>query len=329
MKIKIRSIEKYLPKKRFSSVELDKICNGREGRIEKNTGVKFRHHVDAAETVAEMGSLALKKALISAKLEPKDLDLLIFSGAAYEYPVPHTAVVIKSKITNDSVNFNCIDVDSTCLSFLSAMEIAHMYIELKKHHRIAIVCSEISSCALTPTEEKEFGLFGDASVAMIIEGTNHGGYTPIYTDFKNFPSGALYANVPIGGCSNRGKLNDSTDKGYNFKMDGKNLIRLTQKHINQFTDQMENSIGYKVRDFDYFVTHQTSRWGNEFFIRNFHVDQNKTIETLADYGNCISASIPLGIEKLFNSNQNLNQKKVMLLGTGAGLTLGTMALEFD
>jgi 3-oxoacyl-[acyl-carrier-protein] synthase-3 len=329
MKIKINAIEKYLPKKRISSIELDQLCNGREGRIEKNTGVKFRHHVDAKETVAEMGSLALKKALLAAKLAPKDLDLLIFSGAAYEYPVPHTAVVIKSKITDDTVNFNCIDVDSTCLSFLSAMEIAHMYIELKKHHRIAIVCSEISSCALTTSEEKEFGLFGDAAVAMIIEGRENNGYKAVYADFKNFPSGALYANVPVGGCSNRGKYIEGHDKGYNFKMDGKNLIRLTQKHIDKFTGQMENSIGYKVRDFDYFVTHQTSRWGNEFFIRNFKVEPNKTIETLSDYGNCISASIPLGLEKLFNSNLELKNKKVMLLGTGAGLTLGCMALEFD
>ncbi len=328
MKIKLCGIEKYLPKNRISSEEMDKRCNGRIGRIEKNTGVKFRHHVSDGETVSEMGAISLRGALNRANLEPKDLDLLIFCGAAYEYPVPHTSVVIKSKITNDDVNFNCIDIDSTCLSFISAMEVAHLYLESGKHKRIAIVCSEIASKALTPKEEKEFGLFGDGAVSMIIEANENEGYTPLYSDFINFPSGAFYAHVPIGGLNNRGMHNGPNDDGYNFRMEGKNLIRLTQKHIDKFTGKLETALNMKVRDFDYFVTHQTSRWGNEFFIRNFNVEAEKAIETLSEYGNCISASIPLGLEKLINSEPNIAGKRIMFLGTGAGLTLGCMAIQF-
>lgn len=328
MKIKLCGIEKYLPKNRISSEEMDKRCNGRIGRIEKNTGVKFRHHVSDGETVSDMGAISLKGALKRANLEPKDLDLLIFCGAAYEYPVPHTSVVIKSKITNDDVNFNCIDIDSTCLSFISAMEVAHLYLQSGKHKRIAIVCSEIASKALTPKEEKEFGLFGDGAVSMIIEANKNEGYTPLYSDFINFPSGAFYAHVPIGGLNNRGINSSPNDEGYNFRMEGKNLIRLTQKHIDKFTGKMESTLNLKVKDFDYFVTHQTSRWGNEFFIRNFNVAPDKAIETLSDYGNCISASIPLGLEKLINSTPNMSGKRIMFLGTGAGLTLGCMAIQF-
>ena len=98
MRIKILAIEKYLPKKRISSEELDKVVNGTIGRIEKNTGVKFRHHVSEGETVTQMGAEALLKALNKASLEPKDIDLLIFSGASFDYPIPHNSVIIKSKI---------------------------------------------------------------------------------------------------------------------------------------------------------------------------------------------------------------------------------------
>jgi 3-oxoacyl-[acyl-carrier-protein] synthase-3 len=328
MKINIAGIEKYLPKNRISSEEMDVRCNGRIGRIEKNTGVKFRHHVSEGETVSEMGAISLMGALRRANLQPKDIDLLIFCGAAYEFPVPHTSVVIKSKITNDDVNFNCIDIDSTCLSFISAMEVAHLYLETGKHKRIALVCAEIASKALSPKEEKEFGLFGDGAVSMIIEASEYKGYTPLYSDFTNFPSGAFYAHVPIGGLNNRGIHSSPTDEGYNFRMEGKNLIRLTQKHIDKFIDKMVSHVGYKVKDFDYYITHQTSRWGNEFFIRHFDVVAENAIETLSEYGNCISASIPLGLERLINSERDLTGKKVMFLGTGAGLTLGCMVIEF-
>lgn len=48
-----------------------------------------------------------------------------------------------------------------------------------------------------------------------------------------------------------------------------------------------------------------------------------------DYGNCISASIPLGLEKLINSGFEPTGKKVLILGSGAGLSIGAQLLDFS
>ena len=74
---------------------------------------------------------------------------------------------------------------------------------------------------------------------------------------------------------------------------------------------------------------QISKFGNEYFLKKFNLSKDKVVETLSIYGNCISASIPLGLEYLINQNTDLNQKKVMLLGSGAGLSLGSMVLDFN
>jgi 3-oxoacyl-[acyl-carrier-protein] synthase-3 len=328
MKFNILSIAKHLPKNRIASETLDEIANGRIGRIEKNTGVQFRHHVSENESVCTMGAEALTLALAKAHLKVSDLDLLIFAGTSFDYPVPHNAAIIKSKITDDTVNFNCIDINSTCLSFLSALDIAHLYMQAGRHKRIAIVCSEIASKALSPLDEKVFGLFGDAAVACIIESSQTTGYTPIYTHFKNYPSGVLYTVVPIGGAINRGFKADANDMGYNFKMDGKSLIRITTKHLDQFIQGIENSVGHKIHDFDKIITHQTSKYGNEYFLRHFVLDPNQVVETLPFYGNCISASIPLGLEYLLNQEFDRTNQTILLLGTGAGFTIGGMVLQF-
>ncbi len=328
MKINILAIEKYLPGIAIASEKLDVIAQGKIGRIEKNTGVQYRYHVAKNENVCDMGAKVLKQTLLKANLQAKDLDLLIFAGASFDYPVPHNSVIIKSKITDDKVNFPCLDIDTTCLSFLNALDVAHLYLQSKRYKRIAIVCSEIASKCLTPANEKVFGLFGDAAVSMILESSQTIGYTPIYTHFENYPSGALHAHVPLGGVVNRGHENTALDAGYYFNMDGKNLIRLTTKHINQFVAKMENDIAVKIGNLDKIITHQTSKYGNEFFLRNFNLKSDKVVETLSFYGNCISASIPLGLEHFINNNTALNNKKILLLGTGAGLTLGSMVLEF-
>jgi 3-oxoacyl-[acyl-carrier-protein] synthase-3 len=329
MKINIMAIEKHLPIKKIASEALDILANGSNGGIEKNTGVKFRHHISEKETVTELGAISLRKALIKANLTPSDIDLLICAGASFDYPIPHNSVIVKSKITDDKVNFPCLDIDTTCLSFISALDIANLYIQSGRYKKIALVCSEVASSALSPHDEKVFGLFGDAAVSMILEPSITSGFSITYVDFENYPSGALYAHVPIGGISNRGIHSTPADLGYYFNMDGKKLIRLTVERLDPFVAKIERNNQCKISEFDYIVTHQTSKFGNEYFLKNFNLTKDKVVETLSIYGNCISASIPLGLENLINQNNSLIQKKVILLGSGAGLSLGAMVLDFN
>ena len=329
MSVIIKSIEKKLPEKRYHSSELDARSNVREGRIEKHTGVAYRHHISGTESVCSLGAAALKKAINSAQVEASSIDLLIFCGASFDYPVPHNAAIIKSLITDDSVNFHCLDINSTCLSFLNALDIANMYLETNRYKRIALVCSEVSSKALTPQDEMVFGLFGDAAVALILEKSETEGYHQFFSNFINYPSGSLLAHVPIGGAINRGINSSSADLGYYFKMNGKGLFRLTTKHIDSFVTQIEEHTNLKLNDFDYIITHQTSKMGNNFFQSHFNLNQSRVVETLSMYGNCISASIPLGLEKYYNQLEKSTQQNILLFGSGAGVSLGAIALQFN
>lgn len=329
MSIKIRSIARHLPQKRIHSTTLDKLAGGAAGRIEKHTGVQYRHHISEHESVGSLGAEALLKALSGAQMNVSEIDLLIFSGASFDFPIPHNAAVIKSKIADDSVNFHCIDVNSTCLSFLNALDIANMYLEARRYKKIALVCSEVSSRALTPEDEKVFGLFGDAAVALILESDNESGYTQTYADFVNYPSGSLLAHVPIGGAINRGIDTAPDDLGYYFKMNGKALFRLTTQHLDKFVDKLERQTQRKLAEFDIIIPHQTSKMGNTYLLNHFNLHPEQVIETLSDYGNCISASIPLGLEEYYNREQPAGGKNILLFGSGAGLSLGAIVLRFD
>lgn len=329
MSILIKAIEKHLPEKRLHSSEMDERSNMPTGRIEKHTGVTYRHHLSGTESVCSIGAEALKKALNSANLPVSSIDLLIFCGASFDYPVPHNAAIIKSLIADDSINFHCLDINSTCLSFLNALDIANMYLETNRHRRIALVCSEVSSRALTPRDEMVFGLFGDAAVALILEKSETGGYHQLFSNFINYPSGSMLAHVPIGGAINRGINSSSADLGYYFKMNGHGLFRLTTKHIDSFVTHLEQQTRLKLHDFDMIIPHQTSKMGNDFFLSHFNLGQNRVLETLSVYGNCISASIPLGLEKYYNQLEKSAQQSILLFGSGAGVSLGAVVLKFD
>jgi 3-oxoacyl-[acyl-carrier-protein] synthase-3 len=328
MNIKILGMAKQLPRTVVSSRDLDDRTGQPYGSIEKSTGVSSRHWVADDETVTSLGSAAFMRALGQASLDLREIDLLITAGAAFDMAVPHGSVLLKAALPDLEPDFPCFHVHSTCLSFLNALDVAHAMLESGRHCTIAIVCAEISSPMLTHTDPKTYGLFGDAGVAMIIQRSDVGGYVCRGSRFENYPAGAELARLRIGGRSNRGRTSDPDDRGYFFEMESHAIIRATLDPLEPFLQKLQSQTGCSIHEMDAAVCHQTSKFGNTYMQRRYGLNEEQFIDTLHDHGNCISASIPLGLEKLYSSGP-LEGKRVMLLGSGAGVSLGGMVLEFS
>ncbi|WP_018343219.1 3-oxoacyl-ACP synthase III family protein [Cytophaga aurantiaca] len=327
MNITFRAISTYFPGERIASAELDKRCGLKEGYIEKNTGVKFRHHAHKTDTVAKTAAQALNKALQTAGLKPSDIDLLLFTGASFDRPIPHNACLIKAQITDDSNPFPCFDIDSTCLSFVNGLDVAHLYIQSGRYNRIALVSAEIPSDCLNIKDPGTYGLFGDAAVAVIIEKGN--GYTPLPGMFLTYPSGAELAGIKYGGVEDRALHKDTSDPDFFFKMEGRPMIQLSKKHLNNYIERLEAQSHMPLQKMDYIFPHQSSKYGNMYFMEQYALQEKQVINTLEEYGNCISASIPLGLERILNNkNIDLQHKNMLLIGTAAGFSLGGMVLKF-
>jgi 3-oxoacyl-[acyl-carrier-protein] synthase-3 len=327
MSITIRSISSYFPGERITSIELDKRCGLKAGAIEKNTGVQFRYHAHTNTTVAQIAAEALNIALSKTNLKPSDLDLLIFTGASFDRPIPHNACLIKAKITDDSTPFPCFDIDSTCLSFVNGLDVAHLYIQAGRYNRIAIVSAEIPSGCLNIKDHGTYGLFGDAAVAVIIEkGTE---YTPLAGNFLTYPSGAELASIKYGGVEDRALEKDIRDPNFFFKMEGRAMIQLSKKHLASFIESIEAQVQKPLNEIDYIFPHQSSKYGNAYFMDQYRLSDKQVINTLEEYGNCISASIPLGLERIINDDAvDKKNKSLLMIGTAAGFSLGSLVLNF-
>lgn len=328
MKIKIASIAHHVSDNKVSSGYLDLLRGKVQGSTEASTGVRNRHILSPNQSVAQFGAVALSRALDEAEMKPGDLDLLISAAASYDFPVPHNSAIIKSYIADDTALFNCFDVDATCLSFVNALEIACLYIQSGRYNTIAIVTSESASPGINPDDDHTFGLFGDAAVAVILQGTAVYGFQSVYVDYENYCSGAMYAKVPIGGAVQR-FVPDPAEQDFFFQMKGKELISLTLRYLPDFVRKMEVSTGMNINDFDAVIAHQTSKFGNMYFEKSFLNDNTRMVNTLEEYGNCIAASIPLGLEKWWRTVGKEEPYDVLLIGSAAGVTLGCMALRFS
>ena len=91
-----------------------------------------------------MGAKAAQSALDNSNTHIKEIDLLISVGASFDHIIPNQASVMKKSNKNaEQYNFPAIDINTTCLSFLTYQYAANVMNEHTK--KVLIVSSEVSS----------------------------------------------------------------------------------------------------------------------------------------------------------------------------------------
>jgi len=295
------------------------------GWIEKNSGVETRYHASPTDSVIGMGAQALSSALAQADLGPGDLDLLLFAAGSIDYPIPHSACLLKAELGWTQYDFPAFDVDATCLSFLNGLEVAAAFIESGRYARVAIVTSELPSRSLNPEDRKTYSLFGDGAVAAIVGRSQIDRPTDTY--FVNYAEGAKLAMLPAGGNAMRLNHRQNPEADYYFQMKGRHLLKLTFKHLDQFIASVEARFGRSIRDYARIIPHQASRLGMDMFIKRFGLPGGQVQLNLPRYGNCIAASIPLGLCDAVVEEGLPPGSEVILMGTAAGLSMGAITLE--
>ena len=326
-KIKIVSMGKYLPKK-VPSTDIEERYNIPSGWSEKYSGVKSRHQV-TFEHNGYMGAKAADEALTNAKMKLDDMCLLISASGTYDYPIPNQASIIKQEMRDGhKSDVPAIDIDSTCLSFVSAFEYACRMLDGINYKNILIISSEISSKGLNPDNWETLTLFGDAAVATILSYDEKSNSTFIKAGLKTYSEGAELTIIKGGGNKNHFKENPYTDEMYTFNMQGKNLLRLARKKLPNFMDWFFNDIPYELKKIDAIIPHQASKTGMIIFENLYQLKKSQVKATLKEYGNCIAASIPL---TLYNHIENGEIKRgdvCLLLGTSAGFSIGASLFKY-
>ena len=326
--IKITGIGKYLPKRIIHSEELEQQWNLPQGWIKKHNGVLQRHRASKEETNAYMAARALEQALNKANLGVEQLDLIIAANGSFDYPIPHSACLIPNEMGKADLGIPCWNVDSTCLSFVTALDMASYLLDGKRYQRIAITSSEIASNSLNPQEPKSATLFGDAATAVIIEQTPETESSGIITaGMQTFSQGAEYTIVQAGG--NRIPPRTTQENAlFEFHMEGTKVMRLGIQKIVPFLEQLLNEVDTTIADLDLFIAHQASKMALEFAKKAFGLNNDQHFTTLENYGNCIAASIPLTLCDAIEQNRLQRGDKCLLAGTAAGLSVGGLLFVY-
>ena len=329
MKLKILGTGRQLPEGLIPSSVLDERCGLPDGTLENATGVRTRYFCDQ-ESQVDLAAGAARQALADAGLSPDDVDLVLCaSGVSYQ-PIPSMAPILMNRLGIGDGSAAGFDVNSTCLSFLTAFEMAQRFIESGQYRRILVVSSEIASRALPWNDQPEVAaLFGDGAAAFVLGGGERDGSTVRASLMRTFPSAVEACAIGAGGTRfDYHNQKDDFARHAVFRMDGRDLFRITSRYFADFVTGLLDRAGWARGNVDLVVPHQASPLALSHMIRRAGFDPSVVVDIAAIVGNQIAASIPFAFDFARREARLAPGMKVLMLGTSAGVSIGGVALEY-
>jgi len=113
-----------------------------------------------------------------------------------------------------------------------------------------------------------------------------------------------------------------------FHMDGAAVFRRAARLIGPFLDQFFARAGWSRADLDAVIPHQASGHGVDLVRTRLGFRPEQVVANLAERGNCIAASIPLALAEAVAAGRIRRGQRLLLVGTGAGLTIGAIGLIY-
>ncbi|MCB1135772.1 MAG: beta-ketoacyl-ACP synthase III [Chlamydiia bacterium] len=327
MEITLRSISRYLPSRRVSADEMDDMLGVEEGWSLKATGVKQRFYSEG-ETTAQMGARALTQALHAAGMQATDLDLLVGVSGTTQQPIPCTAALLAAELgLRDS--FCAFDVNATCLGFLVGLDLIASQMHLGRYSTAALVASEIASVGLNLDQKESAALFGDGSVAVILDNKSGQGIKILGTRFETFPEGASYCQIQGGSTGLHAKFfSDDNKDAYFFDMNGSKLFKLVAQRMVGFLQPLFERTGLTMDDIDLVIPHQASLSALTLLRRRLGLTEERFFINVQEQGNLIAASIPFALHDAIVQGRVRKGDKILLLGSSAGVSLGGVIIEY-
>ena len=113
-----------------------------------------------------------------------------------------------------------------------------------------------------------------------------------------------------------------------FHMDGSGVFKKAVRLVGPFLDAFLGETGWRREEIDRVVPHQASRHGVEVLHARLGFRADQVFSNLAVRGNCIAASTPLALAEAVEAGAVQRGSRVLHIGTGAGLTIGAVALTY-
>ena len=307
----------FVPEKVLTNADLSEMVDTTDDWITQRTGIKERRIASKDESCATLASKAATKALQAAKLEPKDLDLIICATLTPEMALPSTACFVAHSLGLDRTP--AYDMNAACSGFVYGMEQATSFIESGKYKNVLVIGVETLSRLVDWTDRSTCILFGDGAGAAVLSAREDTDRGIIYAESHADGGGWHLLTCPVG---SRNPISEKliAAGGHYIHMKGREVFKFAVTKLDEIVDSTLAATGVKPEELAMIVPHQMNRRIIDALTARLGMGEDKAYVNIDRFGNTSAASIPIALDEAIQLGKIKQGDLIMLLGVGAGLT---------
>ncbi len=292
--------------------------------ITSRTGIKERRILKGEnQGVSVMGIAALKEMLAKTKIDPKEIDLVIFATVTADMTFPATANIVATAV--GATNAFSYDLSAACSGFLFALTTGASFIESGMYKKVVVIGGDKMSAILDYTDRSTCIIFGDGAGCVLLEPTTED-LGVMDSILKSDGNGESYLHMKAGG-SRMPASRESVDKHlHSVYQEGSAVFKFAVTNMADVAAQIAERNHLKPNDIQWLVPHQANKRIIDAAASRVGITEDKIMMNIAKYGNTTAGTIPLLLwdyEKKLKKGDNL-----IMAAFGGGFTWGSIYVKW-
>ena len=294
----------YAPSHTLSNDDLSTMVDTSDEWIYPRTGIKKRH-ISQTENTSELAYQAAKKALENSGVSKEDIGFIIVATCSADHIMPSVACMLQKQL-GLSEQVMAFDMNAACTGFVYALSIANAMLATRPD-KLALVIG--STCIL----------FGDGAGAVVARHNPNARFYEVISSRGDVE--AVHIHIPGVPFA------DHQEPSY-CKMNGQEVFKFAVESPVQSIKQVLSDLDDTIDQMDYILFHQANARIISSISKRLKIKEEQLYSNIEEYGNTSAASIPIMLDEMNRKGLLKKGMKLLLVGFGAGLTWGTIYLEW-
>lgn len=307
-----------MPQAVLTNDDLATVIDTTDEWITSRSGIRERRvsHVSNSD----MATLAGRRALAAAGIQPADVDYIIVATCTSDRQIPSSAAYVQTKI--GASHAAATDINAGCSGFVYGLSMAHGLIATGTANRVLLIGSERISAYLNLSERSTAVLFGDGAGAVVVEASDD------ESGIKSMALGADGEGAPHLTTTGLGTDFMGLDQDIAIVMDGAEIFRGAVTKMGEGVLSAAKDAGWELEDIDLVIPHQANLRIIDAVRRKIKADKDKVFVNIHKYGNTSAATIPIALSEAVDEGRVPPGAKLVFVAYGAGVTWGSVAFQW-
>ena len=320
----ITGVGGYVPDYVLTNKELETMVETTDEWITTRTGIKERRILKGDnQGVSVLGINAVKDLLAKTKVDPKEIDLIIFATVTADMTFPATANIVATAV--GATNAWSYDMGAACSGFLFALTTGASFIESGMYKKVIVIGGDKMSAILDYTDRTTCIIFGDGAGAVLLEPTTED-VGVMDSILKSDGSGEAYLHMKAGGSRKPASVETVNARQHFVYQEGSAVFKFAVTNMADVSAQIAERNNLNADTISWLAPHQANKRIIDATASRVGITEDKVMMNIERYGNTTAGTIPLLLwdyEKRLKKGDN-----IIMAAFGGGFTWGAIYIKW-